>query len=132
MNDTDNVAYLAPNGVFNGGNNQAVYLNSVPIYDQSTFITVKGDAVTISNSNQVAFHGGNASETGVYVGNGLTTSVYASSITSPTLNGFNYPDINNFGEVVFEAGRNGIAGRGLYDGPNPQTDTVIQTLKYSW
>jgi len=117
LNDTDNVVFTDPGAT----GNTAIYLNTVPVYDQTTAVKAGGNP-TINNSNQIAFEGSTPSDFGIYVGNGSTTSAYATHLTSPTLNNVSSPDINNAGKVVFRANAGGI-----YDGPNPQTDTVVRT-----
>ncbi|MBD1931223.1 MULTISPECIES: DUF7453 family protein [Cyanophyceae] len=122
---SDNESDIAT-GIFTGNDNP---FGSEPII--TTIADTSGifrsfSLPSINNSGNVAFIAGlDTGSSGVFTGNGTTTTTIADS--SGAFNSFfGTPSINDFGTVAFLAGLD-VGGSGIFTGNNPLKDKVIVT-----
>ncbi|MCS6862345.1 MAG: hypothetical protein NZT92_18740, partial [Abditibacteriales bacterium] len=82
--------------------------------------------VSLNDSGKVAFGGTlDTSERGIFVGDGTTINTIVDD-TGPFAS-FGPASINNSGVVAFKGFLDAAPDHGIFTGPNPLTDKVIQT-----
>ena len=80
--------------------------------------------MSINNSTQAAFHTNTqANDQAVFVWDGQSVTNFADG--SGTFSYVGLPDINDFGQVVFDASLDPSPSRGIFTGPDPVRDAVI-------
>lgn len=95
------------------------------IADTSGAFTSVGNVPSINDSGGVGFFAGNVNVQGIYTGDGGPLTLVADTNGPFAQFTLSDPAINNLGDVAFIANLD-AGGKGIFIGPDPATDTVIQ------
>jgi hypothetical protein len=123
INDLGDVTFGGEKDDGSGG--AFLLMHDGPVFENSSIGGAGGGPMSINHSVQIASHGDTlANDQAAFVWQAPTLTTFADA--SGPFDYVGFPDINDNGHLVFDAGLDNFGGRGLFTGPDPVQDAVVR------